>query len=147
MEYLIKFPFPNPLPKLTQILYNGNEICSGPPEVPSYNTVITTINLEHTFKTELLADYYGQQANQPGQVNRPNVLQSPQPEYVAPQQPQYVAPPPSQRPPIAQQPQYVQPQRPQYVEPHPTYAPSPRPTPPRPTSAPSSSLDDLLYDR
>lgn len=130
LEYIITFPLPNPLPKLTQILYNGNEICSGPPETPSYNTVVTTINLEHVFKTEPLGGYYGQQANQP--ANHPVVQK---PEYVAPL-----------KPPVAQQPQYV-PQQPQ-----PQYVSSPRPTPPRtprprPTPPHSSSLDDLLYDR
>uniref|UniRef100_A0A336M0I6 CSON009299 protein n=1 Tax=Culicoides sonorensis TaxID=179676 RepID=A0A336M0I6_CULSO len=47
--YKVTFPLQRPLPKLTQILYNGKLICSGYPEQSGY---VTTIKLQHTLKTQ-----------------------------------------------------------------------------------------------
>lgn len=64
LRYKVTFPLQNPLPKLTQILYNGQLICSGPAESVRFGGV-TTINLEYTYTSPKVTRYYFQPNSQP----------------------------------------------------------------------------------
>ncbi|XP_063710167.1 serine protease gd-like [Culicoides brevitarsis] len=51
IQYRVSFPVQEPLAKLIKIVYNGQEICSGPSDQPSFQQAVTTVKLEHTFVT------------------------------------------------------------------------------------------------
>lgn len=53
LQYKVNFPIQVPLPKLTKILYNGELICTGPAESVEPGYTVTTIMLEHTYKTQV----------------------------------------------------------------------------------------------
>lgn len=53
IQYKLRFPIQQPLPKLTEISYNNKMICWVPPETAGYGYAVTSIKLEHTFKTQV----------------------------------------------------------------------------------------------
>uniref|UniRef100_A0A1B0D6C1 Uncharacterized protein n=1 Tax=Phlebotomus papatasi TaxID=29031 RepID=A0A1B0D6C1_PHLPP len=54
VRYRVKFPLPNPVPRLVKITYNGNVICQGEQaKFPSRGSYLTNIRLHHVLTTRL----------------------------------------------------------------------------------------------
>jgi hypothetical protein len=49
-KYRVNFPLKRVLPRLLEVVVNGQSICTGPPAI---GQVVTNINLEHTLYTQL----------------------------------------------------------------------------------------------
>lgn len=71
IKYRVNFPVQQPIPKLTQILYNGRRICTGPKDSSGF---VTTVKLEHTLKTDVSN---ANQANKPFVSNNQVVQTTP----------------------------------------------------------------------
>ncbi|XP_055695483.1 serine protease gd-like [Lutzomyia longipalpis] len=74
VRYRVKFPIPNPVPRLVSITYNGNVICQGEnARYPHQGSYVTNIRLDHMLTTKL--------SNQPFYETNPYQQPPPTPTY------------------------------------------------------------------
>ncbi|XP_052867652.1 serine protease gd-like [Anopheles cruzii] len=84
VSYRINFPLQEPLPKLTKLVFNGRELCTGPGDRGSF---VSSVTLRHFLRSDTCKDKC-----------EPSKLLPPNPAPFVPPNPAPLVPPSSQRP-------------------------------------------------